>query len=50
MQRERGWRTFKRPGATEFLERMAQFYEVVVYTDHLNTYAEPILDRLDPNR
>ena len=35
LQRERGWRTFKRPGVDAFLEHLAQFYEVVVYSDHL---------------
>lgn len=29
---------------------MAPFYELVVYTSQLPTYADPILDRLDPNR
>ena len=48
--RKRGWRTFKRPGAEDFLRHMSQFYEVVVYTSQLPTYADPILDRLDPNR
>lgn len=48
--RKRGWRTFKRPGAEDFLRHMAQYYEVVVYTSQLPTYADPILDRLDPNR
>ncbi|KAK9823312.1 hypothetical protein WJX72_001853 [[Myrmecia] bisecta] len=48
--RGRGWRTFKRPGAEEFLRHMAQYYELVVYTNQLPTYADPILDRLDPNR
>lgn len=48
--RARGWRTFKRPGAEDFLKTMSQFYEVVVYTSQLPTYADPILDRLDPNR
>lgn len=33
-----------------FLKQVSQFYEVVVYTDQLQTYADPILDRLDPNR
>lgn len=28
---------------------MASFYEVVVFTNQLNSYADPILDRLDPN-
>ncbi len=26
--RERGWRTFKRPGAEDFLRTMSQYYEV----------------------
>ena len=30
--------------------QMAQYYELVVYTDQLPTYADPILDRLDPQR
>ena len=25
--RERGWRTFKRPGAEDFLRTMSQYYE-----------------------
>ncbi len=29
---------------------MAQYYELVVYTSQLPTYADPILDRLDPQR
>lgn len=48
--RGRGWRTFKRPGAEDFLKQMAQLYEIVVYTHALPTYADPILDRLDPSR
>ena len=43
--RGRGWRTFKRPGVDDFLRGAAQFYEVVVYTHQLPTYADPILDR-----
>ncbi|KAK2979127.1 hypothetical protein RJ640_021761 [Escallonia rubra] len=35
-KRERGWRTFKRPGVDDFLERLAQYYEIVVYSDQLN--------------
>lgn len=35
LQRDRGWRTFKRPGVDAFLEHMAQFYEIVVYSDQL---------------
>jgi len=48
--RERGWRTFKRPGVDAFLRHMAQYYEVVVFTDQLASYGDPILERLDPQR
>ncbi|EFN54279.1 hypothetical protein CHLNCDRAFT_31856, partial [Chlorella variabilis] len=48
--RGRGWRTFKRPGVEDFIRSMAQYYELVVYTSQLPTYADPILDRLDPQR
>jgi import inner membrane translocase subunit TIM50 len=48
--RGRGWRTFKRPGADEFIQDLAQYFELVVYTSQLPTYADPILDRLDPHR
>lgn len=46
--RERGWRTFKRPGVDAFLEHLAQFYEIVVYSDQLNMYVDPVIERLDP--
>jgi len=39
----------KRPGVDEFLAEMSKLYEVVVYTAALSLYANPILDRLDPN-
>jgi mitochondrial import inner membrane translocase subunit TIM50 len=48
--RERGWRTFKRPGADEFIRDLAQYYELVVYSSQLPTYVDPILERLDPQR
>ncbi|CAM9335275.1 unnamed protein product [Chrysoparadoxa australica] len=38
----------KRPGVDEFLERMAELYEVVVFTASLSQYANPLLDALDP--
>ena len=47
--RERGWRVFKRPGADDFIKHMAQFYEVIVYSDQMSTYVDPIVERLDPN-
>jgi len=40
----------KRPGADRFLQKMAEIYEVVVYTASLQKYADPLLDLLDPNR
>lgn len=46
-KRERGWRTFKRPGVDAFLEHLAQFYEIVVYSDQMNVYVDSILERLD---
>ncbi|CAM6096666.1 unnamed protein product [Calypogeia fissa] len=46
-KRDRGWRTFKRPGVEAFLEQLAQYYELVIYSDQLNFYVDPILDRLD---
>jgi len=45
--RERGWRTFKRPGVEIFLQHMARNFEIVVYTEALQTYVDPILERLD---
>ncbi|KAL6838541.1 hypothetical protein ACP4OV_031597 [Aristida adscensionis] len=47
VKRERGWRTFKRPGVDAFLEHMAKFYEVVVYSDQPPMYVDPVLERLD---
>lgn len=48
--RQYGWRVAKRPGADAFLAYMSSFYEVVVFTSCLNTYADPILNKLDPNK
>lgn len=45
--RERGWQTFKRPGVDAFLEHLAQFYEIVIYSDQSNMYVDPVIDRLD---
>lgn len=39
----------KRPGVDEFLRKVALSYEVVVFTASLPQYAEPLMDRLDPN-
>ncbi|ETK90384.1 hypothetical protein F441_05983 [Phytophthora nicotianae CJ01A1] len=38
----------KRPGCEEFLIEMAKYYEIVVYTASLSKYADPLLDKLDP--
>lgn len=37
----------KRPGVDEFLVRVAQLYEIVVYTASMAKYASPLLDQLD---
>lgn len=37
----------KRPGCDEFLIRVAQLYEVVIYTASMAKYANPLLDKLD---
>uniref|UniRef100_A0A0E0FTI0 Mitochondrial import inner membrane translocase subunit TIM50 n=1 Tax=Oryza nivara TaxID=4536 RepID=A0A0E0FTI0_ORYNI len=47
-KRERGWRTFKRPGVDAFLEHLGKFYEIVVYSDQLSMYVDPVIERLDP--
>jgi RNA polymerase II subunit A small phosphatase-like protein len=36
-----------RPGAMEFLVKMQQYYEVVIYTASLSKYADPLMDILD---
>ncbi|TXG67944.1 hypothetical protein EZV62_009219 [Acer yangbiense] len=48
-KRDRGWRTFKRPGVDAFLDHMAKFYEIVVFSDQLNMYVDPVCERLDKN-
>lgn len=36
-----------RPGAQEFVERMAKIYELVVFTASVESYARPVMDALD---
>ncbi|XP_021905998.1 mitochondrial import inner membrane translocase subunit TIM50-like [Carica papaya] len=48
-KRDRGWKTFKRPGVDIFLEHLAKFYEIIVYSDQMEMYVVPVCDRLDPN-
>lgn len=37
----------KRPGVDEFMRRMGEHYEVVIFTASLSKYADPLLDELD---
>lgn len=37
----------KRPGVDEFLKRVAEHYEIMIYTASLSKYADPLLDKLD---
>lgn len=37
----------KRPGCNEFLKRLSQYYEIIIYTASLSKYADPLLDILD---
>jgi len=37
----------KRPGVDEFLRKMGEVYEIVVFTASLSKYADPVLDLLD---
>lgn len=38
----------KRPGVDEFLKRVNQLFEVVVFTASVSKYGDPLLNRLDP--
>lgn len=38
----------KRPGVDEFLEQAAELYELVTFTASMKSYADPLLDQLDP--
>lgn len=33
-----------------WLQEMLPYFEVVVYSDQLFTYVEPVMDRVDPER
>ncbi|KDP39291.1 hypothetical protein JCGZ_01048 [Jatropha curcas] len=48
-KRDRGWRTFKRPGVDDFLQHLGRLYEIVVYSDQLNMFVDPVVERLDTN-
>lgn len=40
----------KRPYVDEFIEKMANLYELVIFTASISAYANPLIDRLDPRR
>lgn len=36
-----------RPGAIKFLEALAEYYELIIFTASLSKYADPLMDILD---
>ncbi|KAF7376091.1 FCP1-like proteiny domain-containing protein [Mycena sanguinolenta] len=40
----------KRPGVEDFLKKMGEIYEIVVFTASLSKYADPVLDKLDTHQ
>lgn len=40
----------KRPGCDEFMRKLAEHYELIIYTASLSKYADPLLDILDPDK
>jgi len=40
----------KRPGVDDFLKRMGEQYEIIIYTASLSKYADPLLDQLDVHK
>ncbi|KAF7361950.1 FCP1-like proteiny domain-containing protein [Mycena venus] len=40
----------KRPGVEDFLRKMGEIYEIVVFTASLSKYADPVLDKLDTHQ
>lgn len=40
----------KRPGVDDFLKKMGEIYEVVVFTASVSKFADPVLDKLDINQ
>jgi hypothetical protein len=39
-----------RPFVSEFLESMGRIYEIAIYTASLPSYADPVIDSIDPHR
>lgn len=48
--REHGWRTAKRPGLDYFLGYLAQYYEVVIWSDKYQAIDQEMIVKLDPLR
>ncbi|KAL9126336.1 MAG: hypothetical protein Q9217_004602 [Psora testacea] len=40
----------KRPGVDQFMKRVGELYEVVVFTASVSKYGDPLLDQLDINK
>ena len=40
---------YKRPGVDIFLNKMAKYFEIIIFTASLNIYAEPVMAQLDTN-
>ena len=40
----------KRPGVDEFMKRVGEHCEIVIYTASLRKYADPLLDKLDVHK
>jgi RNA polymerase II subunit A small phosphatase-like protein len=39
-----------RPGAQEFIKKLANFFELVIFTASMNVYAQPLMEVLDPDK
>ncbi|OUM68678.1 hypothetical protein PIROE2DRAFT_19807 [Piromyces sp. E2] len=46
---ENGWHVVKRPGVDFFIQYLAQFYEIVIYSDTNIETSEPVINNLDPH-
>jgi len=47
--RKFGHRTRKRPGLDAFLAHLSQFYEIVIFTSAMSSYAAPITEKMQEN-
>lgn len=45
--RRYGWRHAKRPGVDKFLHKLAQYYEIVLYSPSIDAIADPVVTSLD---